>query len=81
MLEAKHVPTPVATTTELYAFDGESFSNHTLVRTINGAPQYLFITSWQYLARLANLRWMQHEATWFGFMLNEFRSTRILKKT
>lgn len=37
MLEAKPVPTPMATTIELYAFDGESFSNHTLIRSINGA--------------------------------------------
>jgi hypothetical protein len=44
MLEAKPVTTPMASSTNLSAFDGEPFPDHTLFRSTVGALQYLSIT-------------------------------------
>ena len=44
MLEAKPVSTPMASSTNLSAYEGEPFPNHTLLRSTVGALQYLSIT-------------------------------------
>jgi hypothetical protein len=44
MLEAKPVSTPMASSTNLSAYEGEPFPDHTLFRSTVGALQYLSIT-------------------------------------
>lgn len=44
MQDAKPVSTPMATSVQLSAFDGEVFENPTLYRSTIGALQYLSIT-------------------------------------
>jgi ribosomal protein L5 len=44
MIEAKPMSTPMASSTNLSAYEGEPFSNHTLFRSTVGALQYLSIT-------------------------------------
>jgi hypothetical protein len=44
MLEAKPVSTPMASSTNLSAYEGEPFRDHTLFRSTVGALQYLSIT-------------------------------------
>ena len=44
MVDAKPVTTPMASSTNLSAFDGEPFPDHTLFRSTVGALQYLSLT-------------------------------------
>jgi hypothetical protein len=44
MLEAKPVSTPMASSTNLSAYEGEPFLDHTLFHNTIGALQYLSIT-------------------------------------
>jgi hypothetical protein len=44
MLDAKPVGTPMASSTQLSAYEGELFSDPTLFRSTLGALQYLCIT-------------------------------------
>ena len=44
MIEAKPMSTPMASSTNLLAYEREPFSNHTLFRNTVGALQYLSIT-------------------------------------
>ena len=44
MSEAKPINTPMASTTSLFAFEGEPFPDHTLYRSTVGALQYLALT-------------------------------------
>jgi hypothetical protein len=44
MVDAKPVASPMATSTNLSAFEGESFEDSTIYRSTVGALQYLCIT-------------------------------------
>jgi hypothetical protein len=80
MSDAKPVSTPMASSTNLSAFDGEPFTDHTLFRSTVGALQYLALTRPDIAFSVNKLSQFMHKPTTLHWQSVK-RLLRYLKHT
>ena len=80
MLEAKSISTPMASSTNLSAYEGEPFPNHTLFCSTVGALQYLSITRLDIAFVVNKLSQFMHKPTQTHWQFVK-RLLRYLKST
>ena len=80
MIDAKPVTTAMASSTNLFAFDGEPSPDHTLFRSIVGSLQYLSLTRSDNTFYVNKLSQFMHKPTLLHWQAVQ-RLLRYLKLT